>query len=191
MTVCTDDGSYGHHGFVTDILKKYLDSGEKIGLVVAAGPVPMMKFVSKMTEPYGVHTLVSLNSIMIDGTGMCGGCRVSVGGKNRFTCVDGLNSTAIRLISMNSPSAFPPTLTTKRSPGKSSNTNAKSGFTRGIEMADKKEKVPRQPMPEQPASVRRSNFEEVPQGYTEEVAKLEASRWPAMQKPQLRQGLPG
>ncbi|MFH1138631.1 MAG: sulfide/dihydroorotate dehydrogenase-like FAD/NAD-binding protein [Pseudomonadota bacterium] len=89
LTVCTDDGSYGHHGFVTEILKKYLESGEKIGLVVAAGPVPMMKFVSKMTEPYGVHTLVSLNSIMIDGTGMCGGCRVSVGGKNRFTCVDG------------------------------------------------------------------------------------------------------
>ena len=87
--VCTDDGSYGHHGFVTDVLKRYLDGEEKVGLVVAAGPVPMMKFVAKMTEPYGVHTLVSLNSIMIDGTGMCGGCRVSVGGKNRFTCVDG------------------------------------------------------------------------------------------------------
>ena len=89
LTVCTDDGSYGHHGFVTDILKQYLDGPEKVGLVVAAGPVPMMKFVAKMTEPYGVHTLVSLNSIMIDGTGMCGGCRVSVGGKNKFTCVDG------------------------------------------------------------------------------------------------------
>ena len=89
LTVCTDDGSYGHHGFVTDILKKYLDGDEKVGLVVAAGPVPMMKFVSKMTEGYKVKTLVSLNSIMIDGTGMCGGCRVSVKGSNRFTCVDG------------------------------------------------------------------------------------------------------
>jgi ferredoxin--NADP+ reductase len=89
LTVCTDDGSYGHHGFVTEILKKYLDSGRKVGLVVAAGPVPMMKFVSKMTEPYGVRTLVSLNSIMIDGTGMCGGCRVAVNNTNKFTCVDG------------------------------------------------------------------------------------------------------
>lgn len=89
LKVCTDDGSYGHHGFVTDVLKQYLDGDEKVGLVVAAGPVPMMKFVSKMTEPYGVKTLVSLNSIMIDGTGMCGGCRVNVGGKSKFTCVDG------------------------------------------------------------------------------------------------------
>lgn len=89
LRVCTDDGSYGHHGFVTDVLKEYLDGEEKVGLVVAAGPVPMMKFVAKMTEPYGVHTLVSLNSIMIDGTGMCGGCRVSIAGENRFACVDG------------------------------------------------------------------------------------------------------
>ena len=89
LKVCTDDGSYGHHGFVTDILKQYLDGDEKVSVVVAAGPVPMMKFVSKMTEPYGVHTMVSLNSIMIDGTGMCGGCRVAVKGQNRFACVDG------------------------------------------------------------------------------------------------------
>ncbi len=89
LKVCTDDGSYGHHGFVTDVLKQYLDGPEKVAVVVAAGPVPMMKFVAKMTEPYGVKTLVSLNSIMIDGTGMCGGCRVSVKGKNRFTCVEG------------------------------------------------------------------------------------------------------
>ncbi|MEW6262778.1 MAG: sulfide/dihydroorotate dehydrogenase-like FAD/NAD-binding protein [Thermodesulfobacteriota bacterium] len=89
LTVCTDDGSYGHHGFVSDILKKYLEGPDKIGQVVAAGPVPMMKVISKMTEPYHVPTLVSLNSIMIDGTGMCGGCRVSVKGQNRFTCVHG------------------------------------------------------------------------------------------------------
>jgi ferredoxin--NADP+ reductase len=89
LKVCTDDGSYGHHGFVTDILKSYLDGDRPVGMVVAAGPVPMMKFVSKMTQGYGVPTMVSLNSIMIDGTGMCGGCRVAVDGKNRFTCVDG------------------------------------------------------------------------------------------------------
>lgn len=89
LKICTDDGSYGHHGFVTDVLKEYLEGPEKVGLVVAAGPIPMMKFVSLMTKEYDVKTLVSLNSIMIDGTGMCGGCRVSVGGTNRFTCVDG------------------------------------------------------------------------------------------------------
>ncbi len=86
--VCTDDGSYGHKGFVTEVLKDVLDNN-KIDLVVAIGPVPMMKFVSKITETYKVKTLVSLNPIMIDGTGMCGGCRVSVGGKTQFACVDG------------------------------------------------------------------------------------------------------
>jgi ferredoxin--NADP+ reductase len=86
--VCTDDGSYGHHGFVTDKLKEVLDS-ETVNLAVGIGPVPMMKFVTKITREYGVKTLVSLNSIMVDGTGMCGCCRVSVGGETRFTCVDG------------------------------------------------------------------------------------------------------
>jgi ferredoxin--NADP+ reductase len=88
LHVCTDDGSYGHHGFVTDVLKQALEK-EDIKLVVAIGPVPMMKFVSKMTAEYKVKTLVSLNAIMVDGTGMCGCCRVSVGGKTQFACVDG------------------------------------------------------------------------------------------------------
>jgi ferredoxin/flavodoxin---NADP+ reductase len=89
LVVCTDDGSYGKHGFVTDALKEIIDSGKKVDLVVAIGPVPMMKFVAKVTEPYGIKTVVSLNPIMIDGTGMCGGCRVKVGGKTKFVCVDG------------------------------------------------------------------------------------------------------
>ena len=88
LRICTDDGSYGHHGFVTDVLKEVLEQGN-IDFCVAIGPVPMMKFVSKMTKEYGVKTLVSLNPIMIDGTGMCGGCRVSVGGATKFACVDG------------------------------------------------------------------------------------------------------
>jgi ferredoxin--NADP+ reductase len=88
LHVCTDDGSYGHHGFVTDVLKQILEK-EKIDQVVAIGPVPMMKFVTLMTKEYDVPTLVSLNPIMVDGTGMCGGCRVSVGGTNKFACVDG------------------------------------------------------------------------------------------------------
>ncbi|MFZ2632553.1 MAG: sulfide/dihydroorotate dehydrogenase-like FAD/NAD-binding protein [Desulfosalsimonadaceae bacterium] len=88
LHVCTDDGSYGRKGFVTDALKEVLEAN-KIDLVVAIGPVPMMKFVSQLTKSYNVKTLVSLNPIMIDGTGMCGGCRVVVGGKTQFACVDG------------------------------------------------------------------------------------------------------
>ncbi len=88
LRICTDDGSYGHHGFVTEVLKEVLEEGD-IQLCVAIGPVPMMKFVSKMTKEYNVKTMVSLNPIMVDGTGMCGGCRVSVGGKTKFACVDG------------------------------------------------------------------------------------------------------
>jgi len=88
LHVCTDDGSYGHHGFVTDILKETLEK-EEIKLVVGIGPVPMMKAVCNITKEYKVKTLVSLNPIMIDGTGMCGGCRVSVGGETKFACVDG------------------------------------------------------------------------------------------------------
>ena len=88
LQVCTDDGSYGRKGFVTEALKELLDKGG-IDEVVAIGPVPMMKFVCKMTKEYDVPTMVSLNPIMIDGTGMCGGCRVSVGGETKFGCVDG------------------------------------------------------------------------------------------------------
>jgi ferredoxin--NADP+ reductase len=88
LKVCTDDGTYGHHGFVTDVLKNALEGGD-VKLVVAIGPVPMMRAVANLTRPYAVKTLVSLNPIMIDGTGMCGGCRVSVGGETKFACVDG------------------------------------------------------------------------------------------------------
>ena len=88
LYITTDDGSYGRHGFVTDQLRDILDKGE-IAQVVAIGPVPMMKFVSKITKEYNVPTIVSLNPIMVDGTGMCGGCRVTVGGKTEFACVDG------------------------------------------------------------------------------------------------------
>ncbi len=88
LHVCTDDGSYGHHGFVTDVLKEILEKDD-IQLVVGIGPVPMMKFVCKVTAEYQVKTLVSLNAIMVDGTGMCGCCRVSVDNKTQFACVDG------------------------------------------------------------------------------------------------------
>jgi ferredoxin--NADP+ reductase len=89
LRVCTDDGSYGHHGFVTEVMKEILDQHKDVALIVAIGPVPMMKFSCKLTKEYGVKTLVSLNPIMVDGTGMCGCCRVTAGGKTRFACVDG------------------------------------------------------------------------------------------------------
>ena len=85
----TDDGSYGEKGLVTEKLQALIDEGTRYDLVIAIGPIPMMKFVCKTTEPYGIKTLVSLNPIMIDGTGMCGGCRVTVGGQVKFACVDG------------------------------------------------------------------------------------------------------
>ena len=85
----TDDGSYGFHGFVTQKLQELIDSGRKIDFVLAIGPIPMMRAVANVTKPYGIQTVVSLNPIMVDGTGMCGGCRVIVEGKTQFACVDG------------------------------------------------------------------------------------------------------
>ena len=85
----TDDGTKGEKGFVTDKLKSLIEAGSQYDAVIAIGPIPMMKFVSLTTKPYGIKTIVSLNPIMIDGTGMCGGCRVTVGGEIKFACVDG------------------------------------------------------------------------------------------------------
>ncbi|MFA5322365.1 MAG: sulfide/dihydroorotate dehydrogenase-like FAD/NAD-binding protein [Smithella sp.] len=89
LVVTTDDGSYGVHGFVSNVLQEMIDKGEKIDRVFAIGPVPMMRVICDVTKPHGIKTIVSLNSIMVDATGMCGACRVAVGGKTKFTCVDG------------------------------------------------------------------------------------------------------
>lgn len=89
LFVMTDDGSNGNRGFVTNKLEELLEAGERYDEVIAIGPLMMMKFVCKLTEKYGIKTIVSMNPIMIDGTGMCGGCRLTVGGKTKFACVDG------------------------------------------------------------------------------------------------------
>lgn len=89
LYITTDDGSYGEKGFTTDKLRELIESGREYDEVVAIGPAVMMKFVCETTRPYGIKTVVSLNPIMIDGTGMCGGCRVTVGGETKFACVDG------------------------------------------------------------------------------------------------------
>ncbi|NDV22342.1 sulfide/dihydroorotate dehydrogenase-like FAD/NAD-binding protein [Desulfovibrio sp. JC022] len=89
LLIATDDGSTGHKGFVTDLLRERLEQDKDVSEVVAIGPVPMMEAVAKVTKPFGVKTTVSLNSIMVDGVGMCGACRCSVGGETKFACVDG------------------------------------------------------------------------------------------------------
>lgn len=89
LHIMTDDGTYGEHGLVTEALEKLILAGRKYDEVIAIGPLPMMKFVSLLTKKYGIKTVVSMNPIMIDGTGMCGGCRLTVGGETKFACVDG------------------------------------------------------------------------------------------------------
>jgi len=89
LKISTDDGSYGYHGFVSDVLQDFIDQGTTIDLAVAIGPVPMMRVVCNVTRNKNIKTVVSLNPIMVDATGMCGACRVTVGGRTRFVCVDG------------------------------------------------------------------------------------------------------
>ena len=89
LKICTDDGSYGQKGLVTDALKELIEEGNQYDEIFAIGPMVMMKFVSLTTKPYGIPTTVSMSPIMIDGTGMCGGCRLTVGGETKFACVDG------------------------------------------------------------------------------------------------------
>ena len=97
LFVTTDDGSYGEKGLVTDRLKALLDGARRIDYVLAIGPIPMMRAVAETTRPHRIKTVVSLNSVMVDGTGMCGGCRVSVDGKSQFACVDGPEFDAHRV----------------------------------------------------------------------------------------------
>ena len=89
LVVMTDDGSYGEKGLVTNALERLIDAGERYDEVIAIGPLVMMKFVTQLTKQHNIKTVVSMNPIMIDGTGMCGGCRLTVGGKTKFACVDG------------------------------------------------------------------------------------------------------
>src|SRR5699024_4486966 len=97
LYITTDDGSYGYHGFVTDLLKKNLEEGKKYDLVLVIGPVIMMKNVALITKEYDIPTIVSMNSIMVDGTGMCGCCRLTVGGEMKFACVDGPDFNAFEV----------------------------------------------------------------------------------------------
>lgn len=184
LFLTTDDGSYGEKGFVTTVLKRLLESGEKIDRVVAIGPAIMMKVVSDVTRPFGVKTIVSLNSIMVDGTGMCGGCRVEVGGKTRFTCVDGPEFDAHEV-------DFDLLLSRL----KTYDQEEKRAYVAYREALEKEEamrvKAPqRVPMPAQDPIARARNFDEVALGYTPAMAVSEAMRCLQCKKPPCMAGCP-
>ncbi len=172
LYITTDDGSYGDKGFVTDKLDSLIQEKGEYDLVIAIGPVIMMKFVSKVSEKYNIKTLVSLNPIMIDGTGMCGCCRVNVGGEVKFACVDGPDFDGHlvdydELIQRN---------------GLYKQEEERDHACNLLKMGDEAEKIERNmalekvKMPEQPGDVRNKNYEEVAIGYTEEMAIEEARR---------------
>ncbi len=169
----TDDGSYGLHGFVTDQLRMLLEAGERFEYILAIGPLFMMRAVADLTRPYGIPTTVSLNTIMVDGTGMCGGCRVQVGDEIKFTCVDGPEFDG-HLVD------FDMVIHRNRTydDPKDCRLNTKVA---DIEIELLEEQAPksgkeRQVMPELPVQVRIQNFQEVALGFTPEQALIEAER---------------
>ncbi len=177
LYITTDDGSYGEKGFVTDKLDSLITQNGAYDLVITIGPVIMMKFVSKVTEKYDIKTLVSLNPIMIDGTGMCGCCRVNVGGEVKFACVDGPDFDG-HLVDYDE-------LMMRNGLYKEEEREMKDHACNLLKMGEEKEaqdKIERNmslekvPMPEQPGDVRNKNYDEVTLGYTEEMAMEEARR---------------
>ena len=191
LEVATDDGSKGFHGYPTQVLQEMIDAGEQIDIVFAVGPVPAMAAVCRTTEPCGLKTIVSLNPIMVDGTGMCGGCRVTVGGKTRFVCVDGpeFDGHQVDFKELSHRLAIYPAGEKKRS---DLTFTHRSGQ---CEVAVKKaeedgKRLPRQPMPEQDPKTRAGNFDEVPYGFTPELAQAEASRCLQCKKPKCVEGCP-
>jgi len=201
LTVMTDDGSNGNKGFVTTALEEKLKAGAGYDLVVAIGPLPMMKAVCNLTKEYGVKTIVSMNPIMIDGTGMCGGCRVIVGGEVKFACVDGpdfdghqvdfdsamkrlsiykdiekkdLENHLCRLTGEHREHSVSIDPADETACGCDQISVEESEFVEAP--AKKNMSITKNPMPEQEPQIRRHNFDEVALGYTEEQAFDEAAR---------------
>lgn len=184
MLITTDDGSYGHHGFVTDELKRLIEEGVQIDRVVAIGPAIMMREVCKVTKPHDLKTIVSLNTLMVDGTGMCGGCRVSADGDAKFVCVDGPEFDG-HLVDFDEMMARQAVY--QREERRALWQNA------ALELeTDKKKKMTmrREPMPRQDPRERIQNFTEVALGYTKEQAIREANRCIACKKPLCVKGCP-
>ena len=181
LIVTTDDGSYGEKAFVNQPLKKMLEDGVKIDRVIAIGPPVMMRAVVETTRPFGVKTIVSLNSIMIDGTGMCGGCRVEVGGETKFTCVDGPEFDG-HLVDFD--------LLLSRLSAYRDQEGSAIRLHRDREETKVVKAPGRTPMPEQEPKVRAKNFSEVALGYTPEMARAEAARCLRCKKPLCVEGCP-
>jgi glutamate synthase (NADPH/NADH) small chain len=170
LFVTTDDGSYGHHGFVTDVLKQIIAKGEKIEEVVGIGPVIMMKAVCDVTKPHSIRTIVSLNTIMVDGTGMCGCCRATIGGETKFVCVDGPEFDGHQV-------EFKELIARQKMYNREER-RAMWDHQCKLEFQAKqlKKTKRRERMPEQDPKKRIQNFNEVALGYTRENAIREASR---------------
>ena len=170
LYVTTDDGSYGHHGFVTDVLKQIIAKGEKIAEVVGIGPVIMMKAVCDVTKPHNIRTIVSLNTIMVDGTGMCGCCRATIGGETKFVCVDGPEFDGHQV-------EFKELIARQKMYNREER-RAMWDHQCKLEFQAKqlKKTKRRERMPEQDPKKRIQNFSEVALGYTRENAIREASR---------------
>ncbi len=174
LYITTDDGSYGEKGFVTDKLEQLISEKGKYDVVIAIGPVIMMKFVSKVTEKHNIDTIVSLNPLMIDGTGMCGCCRVKVNGEMKFACVDGPDFDAHEidfdeLMQRN-------TVFKKEEKSMLDHACNLDKQAENLEKIEKNMSPTKVPMPQQEGNVRNKNYDEVTYGYTEEMAIEEARR---------------
>ena len=196
LYITTDDGSYGEKGFVTTKLKELLEAGVQYDSVLTCGPVVMMKYVAETTRPYGVKTTASLNPIMIDGTGMCGGCRLTVGGERKFACVDGPEFDA-HLVDWDSLLERNNFYLGEESDQNEHVCRITGGVRRGEykpSEADENEnpvkRMTKHPMPEQDPQVRAKNFNEVALGYGAFTARLEAMRCLNCKDPQCVKGCP-
>ena len=204
LHVSTDDGTFGIHGFVTNVLETVIAKEEKVDMVLAVGPLPMMRAVCDLTRKHGIKTIVSMNPIMIDGTGMCGGCRLSVAGETKFACVDGpefdghevdwdlfdsrqkmyleAESRARELFSQMHPDAGEPCKLESQLQTRAEELTETEPSTQP-QNGKKPWELPRQPMPEQDPKLRAKNFAEVPYGYSPLQAIAEASRCMQCKRP--------
>lgn len=191
LYVTTDDGSSEYKGVVTEVLKTLIDGGKKYDEVIAIGPMIMMKFVSQTAHSYGIRCTVSLNSLMVDGTGMCGACRVSIGGETKFTCVDGpeFDASLVDFDLAMKRQAMYNTVEGKKQMEAEEKAEGHICHIGGIteEMRDKKRRIP---VREQDPKVRAKNFDEVCLGYNAEEAILEAQRCLNCKNPQCVKGCP-
>ena len=208
LLIATDDGSKGFHGFPTQILQEMIDNKKKIDIVFAVGPVPLMGAVCKVTKPYNIKTIVSLNPIMVDATGMCGACRVEVGGKTKFACVDGPEfdghlvdfDTLMKRLriytdtetedSRKDAQAEPCRMDEEKTETYKKVEEELLSQQTVLKEGEKRVKIPRQIMPQQSAKTRSKNFKEVPFGYSVEQAQREATRCIQCKKPLCFEGCP-